>query len=280
VLYYSAGGMVHEDKTGGWERVEHVILRYQKGDTLQYLFDNYSDLDDYPREIRSPYVCYMPKKQSGVLGVHAGRGGITHLWGKSVLPLSEMRDYRDMESSDMYYIPLYQYQIYDSTIRFHKMTQEERTIDTTQIYSTIYAKGKWWFARGHMRHFRETEIEPDVQMIFHEMYDVVYKYLTGSDTILQHHWDLYYEGYITTIPMFHLPMEIDVYYRKNRRDYLVKKRLGFFPPSELWENKLDDYRHEIDTALLALPIRIFQEKYLQTEDIYCLDELNIYYKQK
>jgi hypothetical protein len=69
-------------------------------------------------------------------------------------------------------------------------------------------------------------------------------------------------------------------YRKNKRNYPVKKRMGFFPPGELWGNKPGDYRHETDTALLALPIRIFQEKYLQTEDIYCLDGLSMHYKQK
>jgi hypothetical protein len=280
VLFYSTGGMVSEDMSGGWERVEHAILRYQKGDTLQYLFDNLSNLDDYPREIRSPYVCYMPKEQAGVLGVHIGRCGIPPLGGKSVLPLSEIQDHRDMESSNVYYRPLYQYQICDSVIHFHRMTQNERTADTTQIYSVLYTKGKWLLSHSYSVSKFEIEFIPEVKMIFSQLYDVNYQYLTGSDTILQYSMGLNCgEDYITNIPMFHLPLETDVYYKKNRRNYLVKKRLGFCQ-SEPLENNLDDYRHEIDTALLALPVRIFQEKYMQTKDIYSLDGLDIHIKQR
>jgi hypothetical protein len=47
--------------------------------------------------------------------------------------------------------------------------------------------------------------------------------------------------------------------------------LGFYPsPSELFVDNLTDYRHEIDTALLSLPVRIFQEQYVKTKDIYSL----------
>jgi hypothetical protein len=270
VLFYSTGGMVQEDCSGGGEEVQHAILRYQKGDTLQYLFDNLSYLNDYPREIRSPYVCYTPKEQSGVLGVHVGRCGIPPLGGESVLPVSEMQDYRDMESRNVYYLPLYRYQICDSIIRFHKMTQDERTADTTQIYSTLYTKGKWLLLHSyHVSRF-EIEFMPEVKMIFSQLYNVNCKYLIRSDTVFQYIFDLYSEDYVTNIPMFHLPLETDVYYKKNRRNYLVRKRLGF-RQGEPFVNDLSDYSHEIDTALLALPVRIFQGKYMQTKDIYSLD---------
>jgi hypothetical protein len=281
VLYYSAGGMILEDRTGGIEDVEHAILRYQKGDSLQYLFDNLSNLHDYPREIRSPYVCYMPKEQSGVLGVHVGRCGIPPLGGKSVLPTSEMQDSRDMEGFNVYYLPLYRYQIHDSVIHFHRMTTDERMADTAQIYSALYTKGKWLLANSyHISRF-DIEFMPEVKMIFWQLHSVKCKYLTGSDTVLQHRVDLSGDAddgnYITNIPLFHLPFETDVYYKKNRRNYLVKKRLGFYPsPNELFVDNLTDYRHEIDTALLALPVRIFQEQYVNTKDIYSLDGQSIH----
>jgi hypothetical protein len=279
VLYYLPGGIVSDDLSGGWEQIEHAILRYQKGDTLQYLFDNLSGLGDYPREIRSPYVCYVPKEQSGVLGVHVGRCGTPPLWGESTLPPSEIQDCQDMESSNVYYLPLYRYQICDSIIRFHKMTREERIADTTRIFSAIYTKGKWLLSHNYTVSGFEIEFMPEVKMIFDQLYNVSSKYLIGSDTILQYSLGLNCgENYITTIPMFHLPMETDVYYRKNRRKYLVRKRLGFCNPNEPLENELADYSHEIDTALLALPVRIFQEKYIRTKDIYCLDGLEVTYK--
>jgi hypothetical protein len=44
----SYNGMVREYLVG-WERIQHTILRYQKGDTLQYLFDNLLiNMTDYP----------------------------------------------------------------------------------------------------------------------------------------------------------------------------------------------------------------------------------------
>ncbi|MDR2809780.1 MAG: hypothetical protein LBB84_04380 [Tannerellaceae bacterium] len=54
VLIYD--GMVHEDLSV-WEEITHSIFRYQKEDTLQYLFDGYAYLNaDYPVEIHSPYI--------------------------------------------------------------------------------------------------------------------------------------------------------------------------------------------------------------------------------
>jgi hypothetical protein len=276
MLFYSTGGMVQEDRSGGRERVEYAILRYQKGDILQYLFDNLSDLDDYPREIRSPYVCYMPKEQSGVLGVHVGISSIPPLWGKSVLPASEMHDSQDMESDNVYYFPLYRYQIRDSVIHFHRMTPEERTADTTRIYSALYTKGKWLLANTYHVSSFETEFMPEVKMIFSQLYDVNCKYLIRSDTIMQYLFDLHSDENYVTIPMFHLPMETDVYYKKNRQNYLVRKRLGFFPSTDPFVDNLADYCHEIDTAILALPVRIFQEQYVKTKDIYSLDGQSIY----
>jgi hypothetical protein len=274
VLFYSAGGMVHEDRSGSWEEVWHTILRYQKGDTLQYLFANLSYLADYPREIRSPYVCYMPGEQSGVLGVHIGERHVRpYILGKSVLPPSEMQNPKDMESPHIYYLPLYRYQIRDSIIRFHRMTREERTADTAQVYSALYTKGVLSYES-----LVEIEFMPEVQMIYKQLYEVNYQFLIGSDTILQHSFGLYNkEENVTNIPMFHLPLETDVYYKKNRRNYLIKKRVGFVH-DEPFVNNLSDYSHEIDTALLALPVRIFQEKYMQTKDIYSLDGLVHKYK--
>jgi hypothetical protein len=254
----------------GWERIQHAILRYQKGDTLQYLFDNLLiNMTDYPPEIRFLYVLYMPGKQSGVFGVHVD---------ENVLPSSEIQDYKEITSNGVNYIPLYHYQICDSVVRFHKMTQKERITDTRHISSAVYAKGEWLKLKSYLISVLVPEFMPEVQMIFEKFYDVQYRFLIRSDTIEN---ILYSENCPANIPMFYLPLDTNIYYKKNMRNYLVAKRLGFCSSSEYPEdNKLADYRHEIDTALLALPIRIFQEKYLQTEDIYCLDELNIYYKQK
>jgi len=44
VLYYVVGN-VRADKSGGYESIEQVILRYQKGDTLQYMVDYYANLE-------------------------------------------------------------------------------------------------------------------------------------------------------------------------------------------------------------------------------------------
>jgi hypothetical protein len=276
---------VHEDKSG-WEVISHAILRYQQGYTLQYMFDCYAYLNDYPREIHSPYICYTPKEQSGVLGVHVGRHLVSSLAafeGKSILPLPEMRNYQDMESFDIYYLPLYRYQIHDSVIHFRKMTQEERIADTTQIARSIYIKGNWLHSRLYRQpittipQLNEVEVEPDVQMIFHQIYDVKYKYLAGRDTLSWYNKGFYCENPLKSISMFYLPLETDVYYKKHRRKYLVKKRLGFCPAYDSpGDNRLTDYRHEIDTAILALPVRIFQEQYVKTKDIYSLDGQSIY----
>jgi hypothetical protein len=267
--------MVYDDKTGDWERVQHVILRYQKKDTLQYLFGNYTNLNDYPREIRSPYVCYIPDNQSGVLGVHVGQSKIPPLTGETILNQLEMRDSQDMESDNVYYLPLYRYQICDSVIHFHRMTPEEQAIDTIQTFSTIYSKGKYLFFSSNLHTINLQDVDSDIIIVYRQIYDVKYKYLIRSDTILQNKMGLYYcDGLVADIPMFYLPLETDVYYKKNRREYLVKKRLGFCQ-DEPWENRLDDYSHEIDTTLLALPIRVFQERYLQTKELFCLDEVSI-----
>ena len=266
---------VMDDKSGGWERIAHVILRYQQGDTLQYLFDNYTTLEDYPREIRSPYVCYMPKEQSGVLGVHVGQSMFLELAGKSILPPSEICDYQNMKTPYLYYLPLYQYQIRGSLIRFHRMTPEERQTDTIQTFSTVYAKVKW--LANAVQTIGGKEAEPDVMIIFHQIYDVTYKYLIASDTVLQKRFglsDCGEDSIVTNVPMIHLPLETDVYYKKNRREYLVKKRMGFCTIEPLVDH-IENYHNEIDTALLALPVRIFQEKYLQTKNIYCLDEVSV-----
>jgi hypothetical protein len=92
-------GMVTDFRVG-WNKVEHAILRFQKGDTLQYMFDNRFFLLDfsYLPEINSPYVCYMPYEQSGALGVYTK---------KNLLPLSEAQNYRDIVSNEVYYLPLY-----------------------------------------------------------------------------------------------------------------------------------------------------------------------------
>jgi len=276
VLFYSAGGMVQEDKTGGWESIEQVILRYQKGDTLQYMVDYYASLEDYPREIHSPYICYIPEEQSGVLGVHVGKGGMPPLDGKSILHSLEIVDFQDIESYNIYYLPLYRYQIHHSFIQFHKMSPEERTIDTLQTFSPLYTKGKWLRSRLYMPlSSKEVEVEPNVKMIYNQIFDVSYKYFNGSDTIFQYEFRLnsLEARLFPNIPMYFLPLVTDVYYQKNMRKYLVKQRQGYYIRGERREYLLDDYRHEIDTALLALPVRIFQEKYLQTNDIYCLDGL-------
>jgi hypothetical protein len=278
-------GLVHDDLSG-WEVISHAILRYQHEDILQYMFDSYAYLNDYPREIHSPYINYIPKERSGVLGVHVGRSFVSPLAafeGKIILPLSEMRNYRDMENFDVYYLPLYRYQIHDSVIDFRRMTQEERIADTTQIARSIYTKAYWLHSRSYRQpittipHFNEVEVEPDVRMIFHQRYEVKYKYLIGRDTLSWYNKGFYCKNHLVNIPMFYLPLDTNVYYKKNMRKYLVKKRLGFCPLFDEPEyNHLADYRHEIDTALLALPIRIFQEKYLQTKELYCLDGVSVH----
>jgi hypothetical protein len=103
------------DKTGDWESIKHVILRYQKEDTLQYLFDCYTNLDDYPREIRSPYVCFQPKEQTGVLGVHVyeGENYLPPFAGESVMDASELSDYKHINNSELFYHSLYRFQIHD-----------------------------------------------------------------------------------------------------------------------------------------------------------------------
>ncbi|MDR2809781.1 MAG: hypothetical protein LBB84_04385 [Tannerellaceae bacterium] len=180
------------------------------------------------------------------------------------------------------------------------MTQEERIADTTRIFSALYTKARWARDRLYMPPMtissrlrdtgyddqyyqkypllkREIEVEPDVQMIFLQLYKVSYKYLIGRDTLSGYNTGYYCKNHLPNIPMFYLPLDTNVYYKKNMRKYLVKKRLGFCPSFDRPEyNHLADYRHEIDTALLALPVRIFQEKYLQTKELYCLDEVSVH----
>ncbi|MDR2809779.1 MAG: hypothetical protein LBB84_04375, partial [Tannerellaceae bacterium] len=262
-----------------------------------YLFDGYAYLNaNYPPEIHSPYICYIPKEQSGVLGVHAGSSAVPPLTGKSILPPSEISDYWKPGSSGIYSLPLYRYHIHDSIISFHRMTQEERIAATTRIFSALYNEARWSRDRLYIpsviassrlkqdtvfddQYYLEEglKVEPDVQMIFLQRYVVSYKYLIGRDTLSWYNKRGIGKNYLANIPMFYLPLDTNVYYKKNMRKYLVKKRLGFLPSYDRPEyNHLADYRHEIDTALLALPIRIFQEKYMQTKELYCLDEVSVH----
>jgi hypothetical protein len=105
--------MVTGDRVG-WEEITHTIFRYEKGDTVQYLFDSQLyDLIDYPKEIGSLYVCYMPGLSSGIMGLHAE---------KCFLPPSESQDFQEIVDGDIFFIPLFTYLIQDSIMRFHKMT--------------------------------------------------------------------------------------------------------------------------------------------------------------
>jgi len=258
-------GPVHDD-ISGWEKICSAILRYQNGDTLQYLFDNLLILNDYPWEICFPYVCYMPLEQLGILGLHTENESTYRL---------NTQNYKDIVSNEVYYFPLYQFKIRDSVVSFHKLTQEEQMRDTRKMSATIYAKGEKLRVTEHFRQY--PDFLPEVKMIYNQCYEVKYKYLIGSDTASWYNTDYFCENPLTNISLFYLPLDTNVYYKKYMRKYLVKKRLGFCLRYEDREEfrQLADYRHEIDTALLALPVRIFQERYLKTNDIYCLDGLSV-----
>ncbi|MDR1339879.1 MAG: hypothetical protein LBK58_07505 [Prevotellaceae bacterium] len=144
----------------------------------------------------------MPDKQSGVLGVHID---------KNVLPSSEIQDYKDLVSNSVNYIPLYHYQICDSAVRFHKMTQKERIKDTRHISSAVYAKGEWLKLKSYLISVLVPEFMPEVQMIFEKFYDMQYRFLIRSDTIEN---ILYSENRPANIPMFYLPLDTNIYYKK------------------------------------------------------------------
>jgi hypothetical protein len=252
------GGKVLEDKVCE-EKITHIIFRfgYEKGATVRYLFDSrLYDLIDYPEEIRSLYVCYMPKLSSGVMGLHAS---------KCFLPPSEQEEFKEIVSKEIYFVPLFRYQIQDSIIRFHRMSHEERMKDTQVSSQRIYSEAEELSFFGS---------DPGKLRIFYQIYDVVYEYLNGMDTLQWLNDDKEWQiPRLSSIPMFYLPLNTTVYYRKNLKNYPVKKRLGFYGRRRSPEaDRLADYRHELDTTLLALPIKIFQYSYLQTQDIYCLDE--------
>jgi hypothetical protein len=138
-----------------------------------------------------------------------------------------------------------------------------------QTFLTIYTKAKLFYISPLVE-------ASDVQKVFDQRYYVNYRYFIGRDTILQHYYGLsYHEGREpkNNIPMFHIPLITDVCVKKNMRTYLVKRRLGF-SFGEPFANLLTDYSHEIDTAFLAFPIRVFQERYLQTKELFCLDEVS------
>jgi hypothetical protein len=287
VINRTAGGMVNEDLSG-WEEISLTIIRYQKDDTIQYLFTNEHLVNDFPFIICHLYNCYTPKERTGVLGVHT-RYGFKDLEENiykqitSVLQISEIHEFDEIISSKVSFFPLYYYQIEDSFIYIRKMTQEERVIDTKQTFFSIYRKGQEltnYFGVIPLYLNNQEEVIQVQDVVFREIYDVKYKYLNKRDVLSDWKAGGLCANPLPSIPMFYLPLDSNVYYKKNMRNYLVKKRLGFCSKSFSEDpryNKLDIYSHEIDTALLALPIKIFQEKYLQTKDIYCLDGLRISY---
>jgi hypothetical protein len=123
-------------------------------------------------------------------------------------------------------------------------------IDTLQSFPAIYNKGKWLFPNGFVLprtsnlslYNSMSEVEPDVRIIYHQTYEVKYEYLMKNDSIMQNRFGVFWcEGLITTIPMFYLPLETDVYYKKNNRKYLVKKRIGFCSMIPPFEDHLADY---------------------------------------
>jgi hypothetical protein len=176
--------------------------------------------------------------------------------------LSESKDFQEIVDRGIFFVPLFTYLIQDSIVRFHKMTQEERLQDTQVSSRYIYQKTQ---TLGFLAK------DPEVKRVFYQLYDVEYNYLNKQDSIF---WQEYSFGDVTplpSIPMFYLPLATNVYYKKHGKNYLVKTRLGF--SKRLYDSESDQlaaYSHEMDTALLALPVKIFQEKYLETRDIYCL----------
>jgi len=271
--------MIAEDLSGGFELIDIAIIRFQNGDTLQYLFTNNLLVEDYPFVVRNPYVCFTPKDSSGVLGILTAHEYLGEYF-TNVLPLSERSDQKDVVDHGIFYLPLYNYKFEESTINFRKMTQEERMTDTRHNSLSIYRKGQIfsWTLGTEPLYLNDERMIDREEVIFHEMYDVLYKYLNGSDTLSRWHTKIFPENGLTGIPMFYLPLDENVYYRKNMRKYLVKKRLGFSPRlREFSYNQIEYYRDEIDTAFLALPVKIFQEKYMQTKDVYCLDGMSFPY---
>jgi hypothetical protein len=252
IIYRAA--MVTMDRTG-MEWIYHKIFRYEKEDTVQYLFDSrLYDMVGYPDEISSLYVCYMPELSSGIMGLHR--------W--CCLPPS-LKGFQEIVDKEIFFIPLFSYRIQDSAICFHKMTEDESLLDAQIFFRHIYQKEQ-------TADFLDKN--PEVEKIFEQIYDVEYKYLNEQDSLL---WKNYFylgecSSLLSSIPMFYLPLETDVYYKKNLKKYLVKKRLGFCRRlNPLEYDRTATFSHELDTALLALPIKFFQQKYLETRDIYCLD---------
>jgi hypothetical protein len=144
------------------------------------------------------------------------------------------------------------------------MTEDESLLDAQISFRHIYHKEQ-------TADFLDKN--PEVEKIFEQIYDMEYKYLNEWDSLIWKDYSVEYNSLLSSIPMFYLPLETDVYYKKNLKKYLVKKRLGFYGrfDNPLEYDRTATFSHELDTALLALPIKFFQQKYLETRDIYCLD---------
>jgi hypothetical protein len=249
IVYYNPIGL-RGDKgfNGSFEDIEHAIFRYSREDSLHFVFKStvflYApDKRDIPEYLKlSHYVRYIPALQSGVLGIFN-------------------YDYTYKNPVQDSVVPLYQFWIRDTLISFSKMKEEEQTRDVWRF--------KDMYNNAYDYAYFSTKENPD--MIFYQEYRIIHEYLNGKDTL--YNVDLYVPPFFAHIPMFDLPA-VYMYYKNQP----VKKRIGFYPIISQNPDHTADYRHEVDTALLALPVRIFQEKYLQTRNIDCLDGLNIHIK--
>jgi hypothetical protein len=243
IVKYDPLGM--RDDIVGTEMIFHNIYRYHKDDTLQYRLHYSLDLINYPPEISSIYVGYSPKLQSGVLGLY---GQPFFLFSDGVPQSLFIEDI----SEDYRFMPLYQYNISNSAMYFRKLAQEEQMQDYDPINDKFLH-----------RSYSDTAF----QTIYTQIYDAGYQYFNGRDTLVNPYfkrWDL-----SPVIPMFALPLDSNIYYKKQ----LVKKRIGFMGRilEANLEKRFGPFRHEIDTAILSLPVKILQNRYLHTRDFNCLD---------
>jgi hypothetical protein len=175
------------DDITGFEKIEHVIYRYHREDTLQYILYCDCHLIDYPSEISSVYVSFFPEHQSGFVGLYERSPG------------------EDADNS-FRLTPLYQYHIAGSAMYFRKPDGKEEMKDMQ--FASHYKDSLSY----DYLHFSPSDTV--FRRIYRQINDVGYQYFNGRDTLANpyfNHWNV-----SPAIPMFALPLNtyIETFARK------------------------------------------------------------------
>lgn len=205
------------------ELIEYTVLRYHVEDTTEYLLFFDYNVRDVPDVIRRIYVYYNPVTRRGVMGIRTVSDEERYIAGYV------MGDH----------VPYYTLDYRGDSLSFECVGEDDRLL-WGQKDEGIYSRLLGFF---------------DVEIVYSQMYHVKYEYLSRED--LPFNEDLSAVELLSHVPMFSYELDKDVYIRGE----LVKKRLGYMQAAnDNLFNSLPEYRHEIDTALLALPVNILIDR--------------------